>query len=91
MVEMSVSLEWGKGRGEGMETGTEGMGKEGSVEPGRTEMNQTGCLLGNPEAQGLPSLSRWVVRQHYEGQKSILTRSNSYLLIPIHSKETIPF
>lgn len=58
VVGMSASLEWGKGRRADVETGTEGMGKEGSVEPGGTGMNPTGCLLGNPEAPDLPNLSR---------------------------------
>lgn len=71
MVEMAANLGWGKGRGSDMETGTEGMGKGVIVEPGRAGMNTTGCLLGNPEAPGLPNLSRWVVRRYYGGQRSI--------------------
>lgn len=58
VAEMTASLGWGKGRGAGMETGTAGMGKGVAVEPGRAGMNSSGCLLGNPDAQGLPNLSR---------------------------------
>lgn len=56
------SLEWAEGRGADKESGAERVGREGSVEPARTGMNPAACLLDNPEAPGLPNLSRWVGR-----------------------------
>lgn len=68
---MAASLGWGKGREADTESGAEGIGKGVAVEPGRAGMNPTGCSLGNPEAPGLPNLSRWAVRRYYGRQRGI--------------------
>lgn len=71
VADMAASLGWEKGREADMETGAEGMGKGAAVELGGAGMIPTGCSLGNPEAPGLPNLSRWVVRRYYGGQRCI--------------------